>query len=117
MSEAATLPIMPPMKRHLALWTLLLLAVPAWAGPWKLVWSDEFDKPGLPDPAKWEYETGFIRNNEQQFYTRERTENARIENGMLVIEARKERYKNPAFDPEQKDTGKPRRGREYAEYT
>jgi len=105
------------MKRRLALWTLLLLAVPAWAGSWKLVWSDEFDKPGLPDPAKWEYETGFIRNNEQQFYTRERTENARIENGMLVIETRKERFKNPAFDPEQKDTGRPRRGREYAEYT
>jgi hypothetical protein len=23
---------------------------------WKLVWSDEFDYEGLPDPAKWGYE-------------------------------------------------------------
>src|SRR4051812_21920826 len=51
---------------------LLFLAVSASAatGDLKLVWSDEFDKPGLPDPAKWNYETGFLRNNEAQYYTR-----------------------------------------------
>jgi hypothetical protein len=54
----------------------------------KLVWSDEFDKPGWPDPSKWTYEEGFIRNNELQFYTRNRPENARVENGLLIIEAR-----------------------------
>ena len=47
-------------------------AIDADAAEWKLVWSDEFDKPGLPDAAKWGYETGFIRNNEKQFYTRAR---------------------------------------------
>jgi beta-glucanase (GH16 family) len=57
---------------------------------WKLVWSDEFDEPGLPDPAKWSYETGMLRNHEKQFYTRDR-ENARVEDGHLVIEARKEK--------------------------
>lgn len=57
------------------------------AADWKLVWSDDFDKPGLPDAAKWAYETGFIRNEEQQFYTKARPENARVENGLLVIEA------------------------------
>ncbi len=62
------------------------------AADWKLVWSDDFDKPGLPDAAKWAYETGFIRNEEQQFYTKARPENARVENGLLVIEARKETY-------------------------
>src|SRR5690348_5754560 len=87
------------------------------AANWKLVWSDEFEQPGLPDPAKWNYEEGFIRNNEAQFYTTNRSENARVENGMLVIEARKERFKNPAFDPEAKGRGGPRRNREYAEYT
>ena len=56
----------------------------------KLVWSDEFDKPGLPDPAKWSYEKGLIRNDEKQFYTESRSENARVENGKLIIEARKE---------------------------
>ncbi len=47
---------------------LFLIAMPLPAAEWKLVWSDEFDKPGQPDPAKWGYEEGFIRNNERQFY-------------------------------------------------
>ena len=50
---------------------------------WKLVWSDEFDKPGQPDPAKWTYEKGMLRNNEKQFYTENRRENARVEDGKL----------------------------------
>lgn len=61
---------------------------------WKLSWSDEFDKAGRPDPAKWGYETGFIRNNEAQFYTKDRKENARIEGGKLIIEARKDNFEN-----------------------
>ena len=63
---------------------------------WKLDWSDEFDKNGLPDYSKWTHETGFIRNNEKQFYTKERLENTRIEDGKLLIEARKEPYKENA---------------------
>jgi beta-glucanase (GH16 family) len=105
------------MKRALGLWFILLLAAPAWAADWKLVWSDEFDRPGLPDPAKWDYEEGFVRNNEAQFYTRGRKENARVENGLLVIEARKEPYQNPAFDPNAKTKGSARRSRASAEYT
>jgi beta-glucanase (GH16 family) len=62
---------------------------------WKLVWSDEFDYQGLPDPKKWDYEEGFIRNGESQYYTRDRLENARVENGMLIIEGRKEDYADP----------------------
>src|SRR4028118_722344 len=64
--------------------------------PWHLKWSDEFDKDGLPDPAKWGYEEGLVRNNEAQYYT-QRRENARIEGGMLVIEGRKEELPNPHF--------------------
>lgn len=63
------------------------------AGEWDLVWSDEFNYRGQPDPAKWDYEEGFIRNHEKQYYTRARLENARVENGMLVIECRKEDYR------------------------
>jgi len=59
-------------------------------GTWNLVWSDEFDYKGLPDPEKWGYETGFVRNNELQYYTEKRAENARVEGGVLVIEARKD---------------------------
>ena len=86
------------------------------ASGWKLVWADEFNQPGLPDPAKWNYETGFVRNREAQYYTDARPENARMANGCLVIEARKEQLKNPGFDA----TAKPddwQRSREFAAYT
>lgn len=59
---------------------------------WVLVWEDHFDVDGLPDPAVWNYEEGYIRNNEAQYYTRSRLENARIENGYLIIEARKDNW-------------------------
>jgi beta-glucanase (GH16 family) len=61
------------------------------AGAWTLVFSDEFDAPGAPDPAKWGYELGYIRNDEKQYYT-SRPENVRIEGGNLVVEGRKEAY-------------------------
>lgn len=59
---------------------------------WKLVWQDEFDYEGHPDPAKWGYEEGFVRNSEKQYYTKERLKNARVENGLLIIEGHKEPY-------------------------
>jgi len=88
----------------------------ACAGPWKLVWSDEFDYSGLPDAKKWTYEQGFIRNRELQYYTRARAANARVENGTLIIESHKERFKNPDYQP---DAGSRRwkNSRQYAEYT
>ena len=63
----------------------------------KLVWSDEFDRDGLPDAAKWDYEVGFIRNKERQYYTKSRSENARIDGGVLVIEARREQYEGAEY--------------------
>jgi len=56
----------------------------------KLVWSDEFDYTGLPDSTKWAYESGYIRNGEMQYYMPNRPENARVENGNLVITALKD---------------------------
>ena len=50
-------------------------------GVWKLVWADEFVGTGHPDPTKWGYESGFVRNKEEQFYTTKRLKNARLENG------------------------------------
>ncbi len=60
----------------------------------RLVWSDEFSADGLPDPAKWGYDVGGSGwgNGELQYYTDRRRENARVENGTLVIEARREGY-------------------------
>jgi beta-glucanase (GH16 family) len=110
---------MKPSSHSIATLMLLLLlgsVASSFSAGWKLVWSDEFDKPGAPDPAKWSYETGFVRNNEAQFYTSDRRENARVEDGMLVIEARKEQFKNPAFSPTA-GAGKRGRNREFADYT
>ena len=57
---------------------------------WKLVWADEFDRDGLPDPKKWGYEKGLVRNAEKQFYTEGRAENAGVEDGNLLITALRE---------------------------
>jgi beta-glucanase (GH16 family) len=61
---------------------------------WQLVWADEFDYGGLPDPAKWSYDAGGHGwgNKELQFYTERRKENARVEDGRLVIEARRDNW-------------------------
>ncbi|MCE2788362.1 MAG: glycoside hydrolase family 16 protein [Saprospiraceae bacterium] len=63
---------------------------------YQLVWSDEFDKDGAPDNAKWSYDLGdgcpeVCRwgNNELQYYTKE-IKNAHIKGGYLVITALKE---------------------------
>jgi beta-glucanase (GH16 family) len=59
-----------------------------------LVWSDEFNKDGAPDPGNWNYEKGFVRNHELQYY---QPENAWCEKGNLIIEARKENKPNPGY--------------------
>lgn len=76
-----------------------------------LIWSDEFDKDGPPDPTKWRYEKGFVRNREHQWY---QEENVWCEDGMLIIEGRKERKPNPNYDPISTDWKK---SREFIEYT
>lgn len=63
-------------------------------GGWKLIWREEFDYKGLPDANKWNYENGYVRNHEQQYYTNGRTDNARVENGVLTITGKKETYPN-----------------------
>ena len=72
------------------------LAASAESRAWKLVWSDEFAGPEI-DLSKWEFEVNANGggNNELQYYT-DRRENARIEDGRLVIEARKESFTGPA---------------------
>ncbi|MGE3173473.1 MAG: family 16 glycosylhydrolase [Planctomycetota bacterium] len=58
---------------------------------WTLVWSDEFDGEGTPDPRRWTADLGDWGwgNRELQHYTDGRVENARQEDGNLVIEARR----------------------------
>ncbi len=65
----------------------------------KLIWSDEFNGKGLPDSSKWNYDVGGggFGNEEAQFYTKNRPENARMEKGNLVIEARKENWEHNKY--------------------
>ena len=64
-----------------------------------LVWSDEFNYKGLPDSTKWGYDKGNgcpnncgWGNNELQYYTVKKLENARVDDGKLIIEAKKEDF-------------------------
>ena len=78
---------------------------------YELVWHDEFNIDGPPDPEKWNFEHGFVRNQELQWYQKD---NAYCKGGVLIIEGRKERVVNPDYDPNSNDW---RRARQFAEYT
>ena len=78
---------------------------------YQLVWSDEFNKEGVPDSAKWNYEKGFVRNEELQWY---QPANARCRNGLLIIEARKEQRPNPVYTEGSNDW---RKNRPFIQYT
>lgn len=61
---------------------------------YKLVWADEFDTDGPPDPGKWDHDTSRNKvgwhNHELQYYTGPRATNATVKGGRLIIEVRKE---------------------------
>jgi len=99
----------------LSIGTLAGLGQNAAAEPrYQLIWADEFNYHGAPDPAKWGYEEGFVRNQEKQFYTRDRRANARVENGCLVIEAKKEHVSTASLlRPDSKPEGNPGASVEY----
>ena len=84
--------------------------IPQYPG-WQLVWHDEFDTDGRPNLDNWDYERGFVRNRELQWY---QPENAFCENGVLVIEGRRERKPNPTYNPESRNWTQ---GREFIDYT
>jgi beta-glucanase (GH16 family) len=77
----------------------------------KLVWNDEFNIDGKPDPSYWRYETGFVRNQELQWYQQD---NANCIGGVLLIEGRREKLMNPGFVSGSQDW---RSSRKFAEYT
>lgn len=66
----------------------------------KLVWHDEFNEPGKPNPANWRYETGFVRNEELQWY---QSDNANCKDGVLLIEAKREAISNPNYQADSKN--------------
>jgi len=76
-----------------------------------LVWNDEFNAIGKPNPAYWVYENGFMRNEELQWY---QSDNANCANGTLILEAKRERKVNPNYVA---GSGDWKKSRQYAEYT
>ncbi|MFN8375385.1 MAG: glycoside hydrolase family 16 protein [Anaerolineae bacterium] len=64
---------------------------------YSLVWHDEFEGDTI-DEDNWTYDLGAggWGNGEAEYYT-DRPENARVEDGMLVIEARQERYEESYY--------------------
>ncbi len=65
-----------------------------------LVWQDDFDTEGVPNPANWGYDIGTgvngWGNNELQYYT-DRTENVTVQNGILIITAQEEQFNGSSY--------------------
>lgn len=78
---------------------------------YRLVWADEFNVDGRPDPNNWIYEQGFVRNEELQWY---QPDNAVCRDGLLIIEAQREHKLNPNYRPGSRNW---RQNREKIEYT
>ena len=85
------------------------IAVPS--GYTKLTWHDEFDVDGAPSASNWGYETGFVRNNELQWY---QSKNATVTGGLLTISGKREQVTNPNYNPNGADW---KTTRQYAQYT
>ena len=65
-----------------------------------LVFADEFNVNGAPDPNVWSFDIGTGENgwgnNELQYYT-DRPENIIVQNGYLIITARQEQFEGSGF--------------------
>lgn len=84
------------MNRIFSFVAVAMIALPVHAADhWKLIWADEFEQAhgSAPNGTNWVYDLGGggWGNNELQTYT-DRRVNSRTENGMLVIEARQEKF-------------------------
>lgn len=117
----ATHPILNSMKYLLLgnmlffLFSVRLQAQEGAASPqkpgYRLVWADDFSGNGAPDHRFWSFEQGFERNKELQWY---QADNARQEEGLLLIEGRRQSVKNPSFEEGNSDWKK---NRPFARYT
>ncbi|MCM1108277.1 MAG: family 16 glycosylhydrolase [Clostridium sp.] len=75
------------------------------------VWNEEFNRDGAPDTTVWNYEQGFVRNHEDQWY---QPDNAVQQDGCLMITGRREHKPNPWYEAGSNEWG---RQRETIEYT
>ena len=83
------------IKKTFAIGCLFVaLASVANAQDYELVWCDEFNVDGRLDSTVWNYERGYARNEELQWY---QPDNAYCKGGHLIIEARREERPNPMY--------------------
>jgi len=82
------------MKKVLILSLLVLAFASCRENKNNLIWSDEFNYHGLPDSSKWVYDTGYIANEELQYYTERHIENANVNGAYLMIIGKKESVRN-----------------------
>lgn len=85
------------MNRFICFITLLTFsqvnfAQQANSSDYQLVWADEFNQNGPPNPDYWTFEEGFKRNNEDQWYQKE---NAYCKDGLLLINLKKRKEEKP----------------------
>ena len=87
------------------------LQLAAQSPKWELVWSDKFNYKGLPDSAKWNYDTRGNTygwgNNEKQWYTEANPRNAYVDKGTLKITARSEETSGKAYSSARLTTSTP----------
>lgn len=86
-------------------------AIKAAQASYKEVWKEEFDNAGQPSATDWTAETGFVRNQELQWY---KAENATVADGNLMLTAKKETVTNPNYDAASEDW---KINRQQADYT
>lgn len=87
---------------------------PAFYGSLQYAWGDEFNTDGSVNTDLWEFEEGFKRGNEPQFYV-VGDNNAIVKDGRLLITGKKERSpENPRYDPTSSDY---RKNWQYGDYT
>lgn len=96
---------MTQLRKKLSMLLLCALPLMASAQDWQMIWHDEFNEDGKPNPEIWNFEHGFVRNHEDQWY---QEDNAWCENGLLVIEGRKDDRPNPLYDKGSKEWAKAR---------
>lgn len=101
-----------PIRVLLCNFVFLSFSISLIAQEYTLVWSDEFDEDGKPNPAYWSFENGFVRNQELQWY---QDDNAYCKDGMLIIEGRRENKPNPLYVKGSNTDW--RRSRPFIEYT
>ncbi|NNM84456.1 MAG: glycoside hydrolase family 16 protein [Phycisphaerales bacterium] len=73
---------------------------------YRLVWQDEFNHDGAPNPQNWNFENGFVRSHELQWY---QPQNACCSGGRLIITGRREDVRNPNYQAGSSDWTKRRR--------